>query len=141
MVFSMKIRDWSLVFIRNIIGSYISRNLFPSNVIGIDIHHKDHLLSGMDVLHSVIYKLGSRSFFIIHLVFPAAFINKFTKGRSSPFGSSINMLDDAEGNGFLLWRNHFCHVVLAIRTFARQLTFILGSNTIRFSFGGNKFPL
>lgn len=75
------------------------------------------------------------------LVAPSAFIQlKSTKGAMLP-GGSINMLDDAEGNGFLLWRNHFSHVVLArIRILSWQSAFILGSDTIRFSVGENKFP-
>lgn len=57
----------------------------------------------------------------------------------SPGGST--MLDDAEGNRFLLWRNHFGHVIFPrVRTLTGERAFVLRSNTIRFSFGGNKFP-
>lgn len=75
------------------------------------------------------------------LVATSAFIQlKSTKGAMLP-GGSINMLDDAEGNRFLLWCNHFSHVVLTrIRILSWQSAFILGSNTVRFSVGGNKFP-
>lgn len=51
------------------------------------------------------------------------------------------MLGDAGGNRFLLWSNHFCHVVLPGRIFAGKLTFAYGSNTISFGSSRNKFPL
>jgi hypothetical protein len=71
----------------------------------------------------------------------AVFINKVYRGAEAP-RLQHHVLDDAEGNGFLLRRNHFCHVVLAgVRILSWQWAFILGSNTICFSFGGNKFPL
>lgn len=56
---------------------------------------------------------------------------KFIGERMLPGGNTV--LDDAEGNGFLLWRNHFSHVVLVgVRILSWQWAFILGSNTICF---------
>lgn len=39
-------------------------------------------------------------------------MEKAHQGSIRSLGGSTNMLDDAEGNRFLLWRDHFGHVVL-----------------------------
>lgn len=50
---------------------------------------------------------------MIRLVVPVVFLyNKSPPEEHLLPGGSINVLDDTEGNGFLLWRNHFSHVVL-----------------------------
>lgn len=45
------------------------------------------------------------------LVASAAFKTKSARGIYASSGGSINLLDDTEGNRFLLWCNHFGHVI------------------------------